>query len=119
MTYFQRLIVNTLTFISLSVILPNDRFYVSSLMVAILASFVLSILNTLVKPLLHILSLPITILTFGLFSLVINGMMLSMTSYILGEQNFGFSSLGTAILVAVIMSLVNSVVINKNVGNRY
>ena len=118
MSYFQRLIVNTLTFVSLSVILPNDMFYIRNFMIAILASVVLSILNMLVKPILHILSLPLTLITFGLFSFVINGLILKMTASLVGPSSFYFSSLWTAILVAMIMSFVNSVVNDKQV-NRY
>lgn len=117
MTYFQRLLVNTLTFISLSVLLPNDMLYVRSLMIAIVASFILSILNTLVKPIIHLLSLPLTLITFGLFSFVINGLMLMMTAGLLGPTNFSFSSLWAAILVSIIMSFVNSVVLDKQIDD--
>ncbi|WP_429950714.1 membrane protein [Enterococcus sp. AZ170] len=113
MTYFQRLIVNTLTFVSLSVIFPN-MIYVRSIWMAIIAAFVLSILNMLVKPVLTILSLPFTLLTFGLFSFIVNAAILKMTSAFVGELNFGFSSFGAAILMAVIMSLVNAIVSERN-----
>lgn len=119
MSYFQRLVVNTLTFISLSVLLPDNMFHVSSFIIAVLASFVLSILNALVKPILLLLSLPITIMTLGLFSFVINALMLTMTSSFIGQANFGFSSFWTAILVAMIMSVVNSVVINHHTSDQY
>ncbi|MFC0233056.1 phage holin family protein [Vagococcus entomophilus] len=110
MSYFKRLVVNTLTFISLAVVLPNDMFYVSSFFSAILASFVLSILNMFVGPILHILSFPITLITFGLFSFVINAIILELTSYFVGSYSFGFSGFGSALLVALIMSFVNTVV---------
>lgn len=114
MTYFQRLIVNTLTFVSLSVIFPN-MIFVRSIWMAILAAFVLSILNMLVKPVLTILSLPFTLLTFGLFSFIVNAAILKMTSSFVGEMNFGLSSFGAAILLAVIMSLVNMIVSERNI----
>lgn len=109
MTYFQRLIVNTLTFISLAVLFPN-MIHVHGIPTAIIASFVLSLLNMLVKPVLTILSLPFTLLTFGLFSFVVNAIILKLTSFFVGAQQFGFSSFGAAILVAVIMTLVNTIV---------
>ncbi len=109
MSYLQRLVVNTLAFISLSVLFPT-KFYVGSLLIAILASIVLSVLNMVIKPILHILSFPITIITFGLFSFVINAIMLKATSVVEGEQNFAFSSFGSAILMAVIMSIINAIV---------
>lgn len=117
MTYFQRLLVNTLTFVSLSVIFPN-MIYVKNIWMAIIAAFVLSILNMLVKPVLTILSLPFTLLTFGLFSFIVNAVILKMTSSFIGEMNFGFSNFGAAILMAVIMSLVNTIVSERNL-NKY
>lgn len=117
MTYFQRLIVNTLTFVSLAVIFPN-MIFVKSIWMAVVAAFVLSILNMLVKPVLTILSLPFTLLTFGLFSFIVNAVILKMTSAFVGEMNFGFSSFGAAVLMAVIMSLVNMVVSERNM-NKY
>lgn len=113
MTYFQRLFVNTLTFVSLSVLLPN-YVHVSGIVIAIVASFILSVLNLLVKPILIILSLPITILTFGLFSFLINAFILQMTSFFVGSEHFGFSSFGMALVVAIIMSVVNSIVTSHN-----
>lgn len=109
MGYFQRLIVNTLTFVSLSVLLPHV-IYVSDIKSAILASFVLSILNALVRPILVVLSLPLTVLSLGLFTFVINAGMLILTANLLGQTAFAFGSFGAAILVAVIMSVVNMIV---------
>ena len=112
MTYFQRLVVNTLTFISLSVVFPG-MIHVRGI---IIAAFVLSILNMLVKPVLTILSLPFTLLTFGLFSFVVNAAILQMTSFFVGEMNFGFSSFWAAVLMAVIMSIVNTIVTDHNLS---
>lgn len=114
MTYFQRLVVNTLTFISLSVVFPG-MIHVRGIMPAIIAAFVLSILNMLVKPVLTILSLPFTLLTFGLFSFVVNAAILQMTSFFV-EMNFGFSSFWAAVLMAVIMSIVNTIVTDHNLS---
>ena len=110
MTYFQRLVVNTLTFISLSVVYPG-MIHVRGIMPAIIAAFVLSILNMLVKPVLTILSLPFTLLTF-----VVNAAILQMTSFFVGEMNFGFSSFWAAVLMAVIMSIVNTIVTDHNLS---
>lgn len=109
MTYFQRLVMNTLTFVSLSVLLPN-MVHVRSILMAVAASFVLSLLNALVKPILLLFSFPLTILTLGLFSFIVNAAMLKLTSVFVGELNFGFSSFGAAVLVALIMSVINMIV---------
>ncbi|MGX7213444.1 phage holin family protein [Enterococcus raffinosus] len=115
MTYLQRLIANSLIFISLSVLFPT-HVYVESLTMAIAASFVLSILNTLVKPILILLSLPLNILTLGLFSFVISAGMLQLTSNLLGNYRFGFSSFAVSVLVAVVMAIVNAIVSDHNIG---
>ncbi len=94
MTYFQRLVVNTLTFISLSVVFPG-MIHVRGIMPAIIAAFVLSILNMLVKPVLTILSLPFTLLTFGLFSFVVNAAILQMTSFFWGNELWLLKFLGS------------------------
>ena len=106
MSYFQRILVNTLTFISLAVLFPA-MVHVSSIWTAVLASFVLSVLNMFVKPILTILSLPFTLVTLGLFTFVINAAILKMTSFFVGAEHFSFSSFGAALLVAILMSLVN------------
>ena len=114
MSYFQRLIMNTLTFVALAVLLPN-MVHVRSIMMALVASFVLSILNALIKPILSIISFPLTLLTLGLFSFVINALMLNLTSTFVGAANFGFSSFGAAILVAWIMSVINMIVTEHHI----
>ncbi|WP_283678090.1 phage holin family protein [Lentilactobacillus sp. Marseille-Q4993] len=107
MRFLTNLIINTILFMAISGFLPNS-FYVSSFGVALGAALVLAILNFLVKPLLTLFTLPINFLTFGLFSLIINGLMLEMTSMFIGNQ-FKFSSFWTAVLVAILMSIVNSI----------
>lgn len=109
--YFKSVITNTILFIALAGLLRNSgTFYVASVGVAIVASLVLGILNTLVKPFWVILSLPISILTLGLFSVVINGLMLQLTSVVVGADVFNFSSFGMAMVVAIIMSICNVII---------
>lgn len=108
MRYWTSVLVNTLLFMAIAGLMPN-HFQVSSVVVALLASIVLSILNFLIKPFLVILSLPITFLTLGLFSVVINGFMLELTASFVGTGFYiaGFSS---AMLMAVILSVANSII---------
>ncbi len=109
--FIKGVIINTILFIALAGLLRNSgAFYVASVGVAIVASLVLGILNTLIKPVLMLLSLPINILTLGLFSIVINGLMLQLTSYVVGADVFNFSSFGMAMFVAIVMSICNVVI---------
>ncbi|GAE92750.1 hypothetical protein JCM21714_1767 [Gracilibacillus boraciitolerans JCM 21714] len=79
--------------------------------VALIASVILAVLNAIVKPILVVLTLPITVLTLGLFLFVINGITLWFTQALLGD-NFVIEGFGIAIITAVLFSLMN-LVINK------
>jgi putative membrane protein len=79
------------------------------------AALLLGIVNAIVRPILVILTIPITILTLGLFLLVINGLMVELVSHFL--EGFQVAGLGTAILVSLVVSLT-SWVISWFVGPR-
>lgn len=83
-----------------------DSFYLEGFGTAILASFILSVLNLLVRPVLIVLTLPLTALTFGLFLFVINAVTLMITQGLIGE-NFIIDGFGTAIIAAIILALLN------------
>ena len=111
MRFLKEILINTVLFVALAgLFAQTGMFYLSSFGAAVLASLVLSMLNVLVKPILWILSLPINILTLGLFSFVLNGLLLELTSWFIGSQFFHFSSIWGAILVALIMSLFNTII---------
>ena len=75
----------------------------------VLTAFVLGIVNAFVRPILQLLSAPITCLTLGLFGLVVNGLMLLLVSAI-PTLGFQVDGLLTAIIGAVIIGLVSFVV---------
>ncbi|MCL2287101.1 MAG: phage holin family protein [Firmicutes bacterium] len=74
---------------------------------AIAAAAVMGIINITVKPLLQIISLPITVLTLGLFYFVINGLMLLLVSAIV--PGFSIGGFWTAFFAAIVLSLLNAV----------
>jgi len=74
---------------------------------AVIAAVVLALVNAIVKPIVGLLSLPITILTLGLFSLVVNGLMLYLVAYLVdGVNTTGFLQ---TVIAALIISIVTSV----------
>ncbi len=73
----------------------------------IVASVVWGILSILVKPVLVILTLPITIVTLGLFSFVINALLLLVLSAMV--DGFEVSGFMTALVAAVVLALVNMI----------
>ena len=85
---------------------------VASFYTAIIVALVLGLLNMFVKPLLVILTLPITLLTLGLFMFVINaGLFLFAASFVEGFEVTGFiTALIGSFLVSVVSALGNSLI---------
>lgn len=69
------------------------------------AGLLLGLVNAVVRPLIVILTLPITILTLGLFLLVINALMVSLVGKMMG--GFSVDGFGSAVLTAIIVSVVS------------
>jgi putative membrane protein len=78
---------------------------------AIIVAIVLAILDALVKPLLILLTLPATILTFGLFLFVINAIIILFDAYIV--HGFKVDSFWYALLFSILLSLINSFVLGQ------
>ena len=84
-----------------------DSMYIGSLKSLLILTIIFGILNSTVKPILKFFSFPITFLTLGLFSLVINGFVLKLSfSMVSNVHLYGFVS---AILASILLSIVNSV----------
>ncbi|MBS7430149.1 MULTISPECIES: phage holin family protein [Virgibacillus] len=94
-----------------------DSFHLEGFGTAVLASLILSILNILVKPILVILTLPVTMLTLGLFLFIINAITLMMTQAVMGSS-FVIDGFGTAVLAAIIISIIN-VLLNRLVQDSF
>src|SRR3989338_9065764 len=92
-----RWIVNALALLLISSFVPG--FGVSSFYTALIAALVLGIVNTLIRPLILVLTLQVTILTLGLFSFVVNALMILLTSTIV--KGFTVSGFVPAVLAAV------------------
>jgi putative membrane protein len=73
----------------------------------VLVALIFGVVNAVVEPLLTLLSLPFIILTLGLFLIVINALMLMLTSWIAGEVGLGFAVDGfwTAVLGGIIITI--------------
>ena len=84
---------------------------IDSVMSAIVAAIVMGLINATIKPILQIISLPITFLTLGLFYLVINGLMMMLVSFFV--PGFHVSSFGTAFFASIVLSLLNAVFMKK------
>jgi len=85
---------------------------IDSVLAAIIAAIVLGLINATIKPVLQIISLPITFLTLGLFYLVVNGLMLMLVSALV--PGFHVSGFGTAFFASIVLSLLNAVFVKKD-----
>ncbi len=106
MKWLLGILINAVIFIAIAGYF--ESFYLSSFGAAIGASFLLSVLNILVKPFLIILTLPVTLVTLGLFLFVINAVTLLLTDSLMGSS-FEIGGFWMALLTTVIMSFVNIV----------
>lgn len=100
-----RLLLNALAVIILSYVLPGVG--VDSMVTAIIVAVVLSLLNFLVKPILVILTLPITILTLGLFLLVINAIIILFAAKLI--DGFQVVNFWWAIIFSLLLSILQAI----------
>ncbi|HUP61835.1 MAG TPA: phage holin family protein [Thermoanaerobaculia bacterium] len=105
MALIIRWILNTLALFLVAELVPNFR-YDSWISLAIAAA-VLGLLNAIVKPILFVLTLPITVVTLGLFLIVLNAIMLELTAALV--PGFDIDGFGWAMLGALLLALVSLV----------
>lgn len=102
------LLVNTVVLMTVAGFF-GEYFHLSGIGAAIVASLILSIINTFIRPLLVILTLPITFITLGIFLFIINAGLLMLTAAIMGEA-FVISSFWMALLAAIIIAILNALI---------
>jgi putative membrane protein len=90
-------------------------FVIESPLAAFLAAVLLSLINSFVRPLLIILTLPINLVTLGLFILVINGILIFAVAGLL--PGFSIAGFGAAFLGALVISVV-ATLLNIMVGEK-
>lgn len=100
------LVANFLSFYILDMLFENIYFSKPSAFVAM--AIIFSLVNLTIKPILKVLSLPITIVTLGLFSLVINAVVLEIAFNLVGSASIG--SFGTAFWASIVLSFINSTI---------
>ena len=104
MKFVLRILITAVVAFALSSVLPG--IHIHTFWAAIVLALVLAFLNFLLKPILIILTLPITILTFGLFLFVINALIVLLAgNFVRGFEVDGF---GWALLFSLLLSLLTS-----------
>ena len=106
-----RWLLSALALIGITYLVPG--IHVSGFLVALLAALVIGIVNALVRPLLILLTLPVTVLTLGLFLLVINAMLFGLAAWLV--PGFMVDGVGAAVLGSLLYWL-GSLAINALIG---
>ncbi|MEW5717541.1 MAG: phage holin family protein [Chloroflexota bacterium] len=104
-----RLIINAIAlFVATQVGIPGLRFDGDWKTIAIVA-LIFGLVNALIRPLLALLTCPLILLTLGLFTLVINALMLALTGWLAQQFNLGFVVDGfwAAFVGALVVSIVS------------
>ncbi len=105
MNLIMRIIVTSIVAFGLSYILSGVHF--DTFTSAIVLAIVLAILNAIVKPILIFVTLPITVVTLGLFLFVINALIILLADYLIGD--FRVDGFWWALLFSLLLSIVTSV----------
>lgn len=100
-----RLIISTLAILVAANVVPGV--VVAGTTTAIIAAIVLGILNTFLKPVLQILALPITILTLGIFYIIVNVFIIYLASYLV--DGFSISGFIPALFFGLVVSVVSGI----------
>ena len=103
MGFLLRLIINA---VAMYVLAQMDLgFHVSNLSAALAGAVVLGLCNALVRPILFLLALPLTIITLGLFTFVINALVFWIVAYV--TPGFRLDGFGSALVVSTILWIVS------------
>ncbi|CAM5786469.1 phage holin family protein [Cellulomonas persica] len=126
MSFVMRVIINGLAIWLATVLLSDGLTIVGAdstgekiLIIAFIA-LVFGIVNAVVKPIVQILSIPLYILTLGLFTLVVNALMLLLTAWITGFTDWGLEiegfwwAVGGALIISIASFLLSVLLPGKN-----
>ncbi len=100
-----RWVLNALALYIVANILPG--IHLSDFGSALVAVVIIGLVNVLVKPILFLLTIPVTVITFGLFAFVLNALMLMLASAL--TPGFKIDGFGTALLGSILLSLVTTI----------
>jgi putative membrane protein len=106
MRFIIQLIISTLAVLITSYLLPGVQIEGNSFLTALVVATVLSFLNAILKPVMIILTIPVTIISLGLFLLVINAFIILIADKLV--KGFQVDNFWWALLFSLILSLVTS-----------
>ena len=113
MRFLARLVLNGLAIVVAAWLLPG--IHITSTFAALLAGVILGFVNAIVRPVLFLLTLPLTLLTLGLFIFIVNALCFALTAWLVpGFTVDGFLwALVGALLVSVVSWILNGLVVGR------
>jgi putative membrane protein len=106
MNYILKILITAVNAFLLAYLLPGIEIH--NFGTALLVAFVLSLLNGFIKPILILLTLPVTIFTLGLFLLIINAVIILIDAHFVGGFEINDPEFLNALLFSILLSLTNS-----------
>lgn len=115
MNFLMRILISTAAVLLTGWILPDSWVQVDGILTALIVAVVLAFLNQVVKPILIVLTIPVTFATMGLFLLVINAGVILLADYFIEGFTVGgfWSALGFSIVLSIVNALLGG---NKKGG---
>jgi putative membrane protein len=113
MKFLITLALNVFTLLIVSYLVPGFEF--DTLWATVVAAVVIGIVNTFIKPVLQIIFIPLSILTFGITAFLINVVLLWGVSFVV--PGFNITSFLTAVIASIVLSLV-TMFLNKLAENK-
>ena len=98
-----RLAINVLALFVVAYLVPG--FILANIWAAVVAAIVIGVVNTFIRPILQLIALPVSILTFGISAFLINVALLWLTAMVV--PGFEIASFLTAIVASVVLTLVS------------
>src|SRR6476619_3639783 len=113
MRFLARLVLNGLAIITAAWLLPG--IHLTSTVAALVAGVILGFVNAIVRPVLFFLTLPLTLITLGLFIFVLNAICFALTAWLVpGFSVDGFWwAISGALLVSIVSWILNGLVVGK------
>jgi putative membrane protein len=99
------LLINTLSLLAIAYLLQG--IHIQSFWSALVMAIVLAVVNTVIRPLALLITIPVNILTLGLFTFVVNAAMLKLAGAVV--KGVRIDSWGTAIVGAILLSVISGV----------
>jgi putative membrane protein len=113
MRFLARLVLNGVAIILAAYVLPG--IHIAGLFAALVAGVILGFVNAIVRPVLFFLTLPLTLITLGLFIFVLNAICFALTAWLVpgfSVDGFWWAIFG-ALLVSIVSWILNGIVVGK------